>query len=163
MIDYNESLKKLYEENIRAHSEGANDILKRWITMLTLGNGAALLGSVNIVSQPANASFLPVLIVSLWLFLIGIIFGGGCFLYLGSSWRSAETYWRLSDADRRLREGNLDEQNAAEIAKADENEDKFAKWAAHCAIAACISFVAGIALPLIILTTKVVRPLFAAG
>lgn len=144
-----EGYKKLLETNINNAASHADDVSKRWINTLCLGNGAALLGCAAIVAPDENTLALYRLLPSMWLFLIGVAAGFLAMGALGAAWRHDESEWRYEATNatwQRMGEDDKIDHSVVESASRDAANSRM--WAAVCAITSMVVFLLGAGYPL---------------
>ncbi len=153
MTEY-DKLDRFYENLIEQSAAVANDVMKRWLTTLSVGNGAALFGAVTIATNH-NSAYAYFLVPSMWLFLVGVSAASIAFACLGAAWRAQEQSWRFSASNSTWealeKPENVEQQIVDEL---DEKTDRCLKWAALTAVVACVTFFLGVAIPLTQVTWK---------
>lgn len=136
-------------------SKEADDLLKRWLQALNVGNGAALLGTLTIMGQPNRPEMIYLLLPSAWIFLGGVISGILAVVCLAGAHRQNEIYWRYSNANDADREAGKPLSFSEEIInRADRWGDNGGMAAVGFSLLSSILFVSGIALPLGHLTAR---------
>ncbi|QCQ97778.1 hypothetical protein [Brevundimonas sp. SGAir0440] len=153
-----EGYKKLLEANIASAASHADEVSKKWVTTLCLGNGAALLGCAAIVAPTENALALYRLLPSMWPFLLGVAAGFMAMGALGAAWRHDESEGRYEAANNTWRqigeEGKVDE-GAVNTETLAAKESR--KFAAGCAITSMVAFLLGAGYPLVIATSLAIQ------
>lgn len=141
--------------------EAADTVLQKWLSTLTVGNGAALFGALTLGLKEGQVHHPEVTLTSAWIFLIGVVAASAASVCLGAFHRSNEGYWRLSHAqDNWIAINKPAEAEAltAEISRLDTAGDSYVKWAWRSAIGASASFVVGVGVALAALTWRAVFP-----
>lgn len=142
-----EKLERLHDTMIEESSNVANDVMKRWLTTLSVGNGGALFGAATIAADDVGRTYL--LIPSMWIFLIGVSAASLAFAWLGSAWRADEEGWRFSAANTTWENiGQPEKVDKTIVEHLERKADERRRLAASAAIAASVSFFLGVAIPL---------------
>ena len=148
-----EKLTKLYETEIANATSHANDVAKRWLGTLGIGNGAALLGCATLAAPKENTILLYQLIPSMWIFLIGVAAAFAAFGFIGSAWRHDENSWRHSDTNNTWERLNKIENVDENIVESeDKKAERSRQWAVYLTMLSCITFLIGVGYPLFRLT-----------